>query len=163
MQLESTKIASAMLNASGYEVHQVGTQIQSSGDVLPDTLTVGAACSGFKLLISLLTFTAFFVYMLETPLWKKGVLVLASLPLSLFINSLRITMIGYAGIWSGSADVMRKFHDWSGYLGLVICFVILFGFAKLIKADEFNLSFLRSQAHHCRNRPMEARAAGLPR
>lgn len=139
VQLESTKIASKMLNASGYETHQIGTRIECYE--LPEPLVVGEACSGFRLLISLLTFTAFFVYMVQAPGWKKAVLVAAALPLSLFINSLRITMIGYAGLWTGSADAMHEFHDWSGYLGLVICFVILFGVARLIKANEFVVSF----------------------
>lgn len=139
IQLESTKIASKMLDLSGYETRQIGTRIESFE--LPSPLIVGEACSGFRLLISLLTFTAFFVYMVQAPLWKKAMLIAAALPLSLFINSLRITMIGYAGIWTGSSETMHDFHDWSGYLGLVICFVILFGIAKLIKANDFVMSF----------------------
>lgn len=139
IQLQSTTIASKMLDLSGYETTQVGTRIEAFD--LPQALVVGEACSGFRLLISLLTFTAFFVYMVQAPGWKKLVLIAAALPLSLFINSLRITMIGYAGIWTGSAEAMHQFHDWSGYLGLIICFVILFGIAKLIKANDFVMSF----------------------
>lgn len=139
VQMQSTKVAAQMLELSGYETHQIGTRIESYE--LPQPLIVGEACSGFRLLISLLTFTAFFVYMVQASAWKKALLTAIALPLSLFINSLRITMIGYAGIWTGSAEVMHDFHDWSGYLGLIICFVILFGVAKLIKANEFVTSF----------------------
>jgi len=137
VQLQSTTVAAKMLNVSGYSVSQQGAEIHSSD--LPEPLIVGSPCSGFRLLISLLTFTAFFVYMLQAPGWKKVLLVFISFPLSLFINSLRIAMIGWAGIWTGSTEVMHKFHDWSGYIGLIVCFVILFGFAKLIKANVFGI------------------------
>lgn len=136
IQLQSTKVATAMLSVSGYDVQQVGSKITSS-DIPGGALLVGVECSGFKLLISLLTFTAFFVYILSAPAWKKALIVLFSLPLSLFINSLRITMIGYAGIWTGSSDIMHQFHDYSGYAALIICFFILFGFARIIKAGNF--------------------------
>lgn len=136
VQMQSTTLAAKILGLT-YEVSQSGATIES-GD-LPEPLVVGAPCSGFRLLISLLTFTAFFVYMVQTRPWKKALMVLLAFPLSLFINSLRITMIGYAGIWTGSTDAMHKFHDWSGYLNLVICFAILFGFARLLKADRFGI------------------------
>ena len=128
VQMKSTTMATHMLNLTGYSATQNGSTIE--GYDLPEPLVVGTPCSGFRLLISLLTFTAFFVYMVQANAWKKTVLVILAFPLSLFINALRITMIGYAGIWTGSADAMHKFHDWSGYIGLVICFVILFGIAN---------------------------------
>lgn len=138
IQLQSTRVAAVILNVTGYTSELVGSnEIHSS--YLPEPLIVGVACSGFKLLISLMTFTAFFVYMIQAPWWKKAVLVAFAVPLSVFVNSLRIAMIGYAGIWTGTADAMHDFHDWSGYLGLVICFVILFGFARLIKASRFGV------------------------
>ncbi len=136
IQLQSTKVAAVMLNITGYPSTLIGSnEIHSAR--LPEPLIVGVACSGFKLLISLMTFTAFFVYMIRAEAWKKAALVAFAVPLSIFINSLRIAMIGYAGIWTGTASAMHKFHDWSGYLGLVFCFVILFGVAKLLKASQF--------------------------
>jgi exosortase len=194
IQLKSTTVATYMLNLTGYDVIQNGSEIHGSD--LPEPLVVGAPCSGFRLLISLLTFTAFFIYMINDPTWKrawentsslvlrrvyailfgafgmlylgtisylfagklmvvagalaglifaiflpwkKWLLLFLSFPLSLFVNSLRITMIGYAGIWTGTVEAMHKFHDWSGYLGLLICFAILFGIARLIKADKFGI------------------------
>jgi len=136
VQMQSTTLAAKILGLT-YDVSQSGATIESAD--LPEPLIVGAPCSGFRLLISLLTFTAFFVYMVQAAPWKKALMVLLAFPLSLFINSLRITMIGYAGIWTNSADAMHKFHDWSGYLNLIICFAILFGFARILRADKFGI------------------------
>jgi len=138
IQLMSTTLAAKILSGTGYDVTQVGSKI--SGPDLPDDLQVGVACSGFRMLISLLTFTAFFVYMLRTPLWKKGILIALAFPLSTFVNGLRIASIGYIGIWTGSSKTMFKFHDtWAMAFELVLSFAILFGFAKLIKANDFGL------------------------
>lgn len=136
LQILSTKIAAWLLTITGYEAMQQGTVITSN--YLPQSLYVGAVCSGFQLMISLITFTLFFVYMLQAPMYKKVVLLLFAVPLALFINSLRVAMIGYVGIWVGTADSMIAFHNWSGYIGLIICFAILFGLAKLMKAADFD-------------------------
>ena len=118
------------------DAYQSGSYIHSPA--FPNgTLLVGVPCSGLKLLISLITFSWFFIYIIKGTTVRKTILFLFSLPLSIFINALRITMIGYAGIWSGSQKVMTAFHDWSGYLSLIICFFILFGVAKLMGMRDF--------------------------
>jgi len=137
LQLQSAAIAAKFLEFTGYQADLQGATIYSNG--LPEPLIVGIPCSGLRTLISLITFTLFFVYMVRASWWKKALLLAASFPLSIFINSLRITMIGYAGFWTGSAQAMHKFHDYSGYIGLAICFAMLFGLAKLMRANTFGL------------------------
>ena len=137
LQVQSAAVAAKFLQWTGYEANLQGATIYSGG--LPEPLIVGIPCSGLRTLISLITFTVFFVYMVRAEWWKKALLLAASFPLSIFINSLRITMIGYAGFWTGSAEAMHKFHDYSGYIGLAICFAMLFGLAKLIRANTFGL------------------------
>jgi exosortase len=139
IQLLSTGIAARMLEVSGYAVRQVGSSI--TGSELPGPLQIAAPCSGFRMLISLLTFTAFFVYMLKTPLWKKAVLVGLAFPLSVFVNGLRIAAIGWVGIWTNSAEKMHAFHNtWAMAFELVVSFAILFGFARLIRASDFGIA-----------------------
>jgi len=92
------------------------------------------------MLISLITFTAFFVYMIRAPFWKKAFLVAVSFPLSLLVNGLRIAVIGYVGIWTESAEAMQNFHNsWAMVFELVLSFAILFGLASLIKANDFGI------------------------
>lgn len=134
-QLLSAAVAELFLRISGYDVIRYGNQINCND--LPHPLLVGSPCSGLRLLISLITFSWFFTYVIDGPRWKKVVLMVLSVPLAVFINSLRITMIGYAGFWTGSGEAMTTFHDYSGYIGLVICFVILFGIARLMKMRQF--------------------------
>lgn len=138
IQYSSTTLATKIINITGYDAAQNGTVITSPD--LPEPLRVAGECSGFRMLISLLTFTAFFVYMVRTPFWKKVVLVAISFPLSLFVNGLRIATIGYIGFWTGSADAMHNFHNsWAMVFELVLSFTILFAFARLIRANDFGI------------------------
>jgi len=137
-QLISAAIASKLFVLTGYSSTLSGATIYADG--LPEPLIVGIPCSGLRTLISLITFTVFFVYVVRTVWWKKAILLALSFPLSVLINSLRIAMIGYAGFWVGTADAMHTFHDYSGYLGLIICFALLFGIAKLLGINQFGFA-----------------------
>jgi exosortase/archaeosortase family protein len=64
--------------------------------------------------------------------WPVGVLLALILPLCLFINSLRIVLIGLVGNQFGN-EAGHKFHDYSGYITLVVCFYLLFLVAKGLK------------------------------
>lgn len=137
LQMQSAAVACQFLQWTGFEATLRGTAILS--DSLPQPLIVGIPCSGLRTLISLLTFTFFFIYVVRAAWWKKGILVALSFPLALFVNSLRITLIGYVGALVGTAESMKAFHDYSGYIGLFICFAILFGIAKLMGAGELGM------------------------
>lgn len=151
VQLQSTMLASKVLQytgdlvSDGWEIKRAGNLIYSPR--LPagpgeseGVLRVEGECSGFRMLISLITFTAFFVYMIRAPFWKKAFLLAISFPLSLLVNGLRIAVIGYVGIWTDSADAMQNFHNsWAMVFELVLSFAILFGIAWLIKANDFGI------------------------
>lgn len=100
------------------------------------TLNVDVPCSGFKLLLTLLTFNSAFAYLSDGPVWRRWTIFLVSLPLALFVNSMRIMMVGVAGELFGNT-VAHIFHDWSGLISLVLCAVILFWFAKVMKCKTF--------------------------
>lgn len=151
VQMWSTTLASHTLNLTSYvigdewNIRQQGTIITSSrlpvaaGEDI-GKLRVAGECSGFRMLISLLTFTAFFVYMLRASAWKKAFLVVLSFPLSVFVNGLRITVIGYVGIATDSLDAMMNFHNsWAMVFELVLSFAILFGIARLIGAADIGV------------------------
>ena len=95
------------------------------------TLNVGEACSGLKLLIAVSAFTIFFVLISKLKWWANVVMLSLIVPLCLFINGLRISLIGVVGNRWG-AEAGMQFHDYSGYITLIICFFILFKVARLL-------------------------------
>jgi exosortase len=100
------------------------------------TLNVDVPCSGFKLLLSLLMFSAAFAFLTDTTLARRWALFLFSLPLSILVNSIRITLIGLVGEAMG-ASAAETFHDWSGMICLILCMALLFGGAKALGCRTF--------------------------
>ena len=132
IQMLSTTLATHGLNLMTLDAVQEGTRIR-----LPNIeVMVGAPCSGFRMLIALLAFTTFFAYMKVGPLWGRLSLVAMVIPLSLLANSVRVLMIAVVGEFMGE-DAMHSFHDYSGYIVLVITFAILIQLAKVVKCRDF--------------------------
>jgi exosortase/archaeosortase family protein len=94
-------------------------------------LNVEVACSGLKLLLALTAFTVFFVLIARLKMWAN-VIAIALIPVfALLVNGLRIALIGVVGETWGS-DAGMKFHDYSGYITLIVCFVVLFKIFRLM-------------------------------
>jgi exosortase len=132
MQTSSTIAAGKILQGIGFGAHQNGNLISMDNY----TLNVDVPCSGFNLLLRLLTFSAAFAYLTDTSRGRKLLLFALSLPLSLLINSLRIASIGIVGECLGMSAA-TTFHDWGGLLSLVLCMAILFGIAKVLGCRTF--------------------------
>jgi exosortase len=122
----SAKVSFHMLQIVG-----LGPEMVSKTDIiLPHyQFQVALACSGFKLLIAVTAFTAFFMMISKLSWWRNLAMVVVVLPLCLFINSLRVTLIGLVGEFQGEAAA-HTFHDWSGYITLLLCFYLLFRYAR---------------------------------
>ena len=97
------------------------------------TLDVGVPCSGLKLLLAVSAITFFFMMIAKIRWWAHVLLVLFALPLTIFINSVRIAMIGVVGnTWGEQAGT--SFHDYSGYISLVLCFLIFSWVTKKLES-----------------------------
>ncbi len=126
LQILSTKVAFSLLSTMGFEPYQDNsTTIMLGGFVLD----VGIPCSGLKLVLAVTAFTAFFVLIAGLRWWANLLMIALILPLCLFINGLRIALIGMVGDMYGS-EAGHTFHDWSGYITLLVCFFLLFKFAR---------------------------------
>ena len=125
VQMLSTVLADKLLHLMGFGTTLTGNVIQMDDY----SLFVDVPCSGFKLLLALLTFSAAFASLVDGT-WPKRLLLFAfSLPLSLAVNSVRIALIGVVGECIG-APAAHVFHDWSGMITLALGFTALFALAK---------------------------------
>jgi exosortase len=126
LQQYSTSVAHIVLKGVGYNVFQ-----EAPTTLLMDNfdLNVAVPCSGLKLLVAVTAFTVFFMLIARLRWWANGVMLVMILPLCLFINGLRIALIGVVGEEQGRSAGLQ-FHDYSGYITLLICFLILFKVAR---------------------------------
>lgn len=134
IQMLSTAGAALILKAIGLGVTQAGQIITMPNGV---EAQVAEACSGFRLLVSLFAFSVLFAYLKEGPLWGRLSLVAVTVPLSLVVNSIRIALVCMVGQFRGS-EAMHAFHDYSGYLVLLLAFILLWQIARLVKCRDFN-------------------------
>ena len=132
IQGASTAGATKILNTIGIHSLRQGNIISMDNYVM----NVATACSGFNLLLRLLTFSAAFAYLTDGPALRRIGLFLFSLPLSVAINAIRIAMIGVVGECLGSTAA-STFHDYSGLLSLVLCMFVLFSVAKWMGCRTF--------------------------
>jgi exosortase len=132
IQMLSARLATLFLNVMTLHSIQQGTMIKMDNYMM----SVELPCSGFKTLVSLLTFTAAFAYLVEGAKWKRWTLFFVTIPLSLFINALRITLIGVVGELI-SMKAAGIFHDYSGFIVLTLAFLFLFNFARVLRCKRF--------------------------
>lgn len=126
LQKLSTDVAFQILQAAGYSPWlRDSTTIHLNNFVLD----VGVPCSGLKLVFAVTAFTTFFVMIGGLKWWGNLIMIGLIIPLSLFVNGLRIALIGVVGQNYGS-EAGHQFHDYSGYITLIVCFLILFKIAR---------------------------------
>ena len=132
VQMLSTIFADKLLHGMAFSTTLTGNIIQMEDY----SLFVDVPCSGFKLLLALLTFSAAFAFLVDSSLPKRLALFAFSLPLCLLVNSVRIALIGVVGECVG-APAAHMFHDYSGILTLVLGFAALFSLAKGLGCRTF--------------------------
>lgn len=128
LQVISTDVSYALLQMLNFKPYQYDSTTIHLANF---TLDVGVPCSGLKLVIAVSAFTVFFMMIAQLKWWGNMLMVMAVLPLCLFINGLRIALIGVVGDMYGPEAGMQ-FHDYSGYITLLVCFFLLFKFARLL-------------------------------
>lgn len=127
LQILSTTVAEKLLSLFGFAPLRLSpTDIQLNSYAL----TVAVPCSGLKLMVAVACFTTHFVLIARKELSFNILMFILIVPLCMFINGLRIALIGVVGELQGQAAALT-FHDYSGYITLLICFFILFKFARL--------------------------------
>ena len=154
IQLKSAQLATVMLNLIQLHAVCLGTMIKMD----TYSMAVELPCSGFKTLISLMTFTAAFSYLVEGEKWKRWTLFITTIPLSLFINALRIAFVGIVGELI-SKQAAAVFHDYSGFIVLTLAFLFLFNFARALHCSRF-LGVPLTDEEETRDREAAASRAG---
>lgn len=128
LQVISSEVAFGMLQLLGLEPLRDGT---TTIHLEQFVLDVGIPCSGLKLVLAVTAFTCFFVMIGRLKWWGNLTMFVSILPLCLFINGLRIALIGVVGNMYGE-EAGHQFHDYSGYITLLICFFLLFKLARML-------------------------------
>lgn len=131
LQLLASQMASSLLPLMGVPVFREGNVIQ-----LPVMkLEVAEACSGIRSLMSLFTLAVFYGYFLEKTTARRWLMALASIPIAVCANALRIVGTGLCVQYWDPSKAEGFFHEFSGWVMFVIslsCLYLLHRILRLI-------------------------------
>ena len=122
LQLLASKVASTTLPWMGVPVLREGNVI-----VLPAmALEVAEACSGIRSLLSLTTLAVIYGYLMERRVGVRVLLAVASVPIAVAANSLRIVGTGLLVQYWDPEKAEGFFHEFSGWLIFVVSLLMLY-------------------------------------
>jgi exosortase D (VPLPA-CTERM-specific) len=143
LQLISSQIGVWVIRAAGISVLLEGNVI----DLGSYQLEVAEACSGLRYLFPLMTLAFILAYLFRGPMWKRAVVFLSSVPITVVMNSLRIGFIGITVEYWGKGMAEGVLHDFEGWLVFMLStgtlLLTAFGLARIGKSpvawrDAFN-------------------------
>jgi exosortase len=122
LQLLASRIASDVLPLLGVPTLHEGNVIK-----LPIMdLEVAEACSGIRSLMSLFTLAVFYGYFLERTTKRRVILALASIPIAVTANVVRIVGTGLCVQYWDPDKALGFFHEFSGWVMFVVSLVCLY-------------------------------------
>ena len=122
LQMLASKLAAGTLPICGVPVLREGNIINLPA--MP--LEVAQACSGIRSLMSLTTLAIMYGYLVEPRVWVRVALALASIPIAVAANGLRIVGTGLIVQYWDPEKAEGFFHLFSGWLVFVFSLLMLF-------------------------------------
>ncbi len=121
LQLISSQIGVAFIRLFDISVYLEGNVI----DLGSFKLQVVEACSGLRYLFPLMTLGFIAAYFFQGAFWKRALIFISSLPITVFMNSFRIGVIGVTVEYWGPAMAEGFLHDFEGWIVFMGCTGVL--------------------------------------
>ena len=121
LKLMSSSLAVDMMQLAGLSVFREGNII----DIGVTQLQVVDACSGLRYVYPLFLMGLVFAYLFHRKWWGRMVIILATAPISIFSNALRIAVTGFLSVNVSQELADGFFHGFSGWLVFMVSFIFL--------------------------------------
>lgn len=127
LQTLASELGELLISAVGIPVLRAGNTLQ-----LPSqTLDIAEACSGIRSLLSLGFLSLVYAYFTDKRVWMRWVLLLATIPIAIGANGIRVAVTGYL------SEINTKlatgvYHEMEGYIVFVVALVALIVLHRLI-------------------------------
>jgi len=129
LQLLASRLASSWLEVIGIPVLRDGNILTMSNY----SLEVVEACSGIRSLMALISLSVAYCYFAEERNWVRFLLALATVPIAIVTNAIRIVIAGMFAHRFGPTFAEGIFHQASGWLIFIAALLLLLGLHELIR------------------------------
>ncbi|MCK4707974.1 MAG: VPLPA-CTERM-specific exosortase XrtD, partial [Gammaproteobacteria bacterium] len=159
LQLISSKLGVEVIRLFGISVFLEGNVI----DLGAFKLQVVEACSGLRYLFPLAALSYMSAYLFKGSIWKKMIIFVSSVPITVFMNSFRIGVIGVLVEYWGIGMAEGFLHDFEGWFVFMACMFILLlemwllskiGREKVAFADVFEITLPEPVTGQAKERSM---------
>jgi exosortase D (VPLPA-CTERM-specific) len=132
LKLITSDFSVRMMQAVGFSVYREGNII----DLGLTQLQVVDACSGMRYVYPMLLMGLLVGYIFHRKWWKRVLLVLATIPISVIANALRISITGFLAAKVSQQVADTFFHGFSGWLIFMVSLFFLFLLSLLLKLQK---------------------------
>jgi exosortase D (VPLPA-CTERM-specific) len=139
-QLISSQLGVAIIKLLGISVFLDGNVI----DLGSYKLQVAEACNGLRYLFPLMTLGFIAAYFFVGAWWKRAIIFLSTIPITILMNSFRIGVIGIMVEHWGRSMAEGFLHDFEGWVIFMACTAVLVG-------EMWLLARIGSQRHSLRD------------
>jgi exosortase len=128
LQYSSARWSADVATVLGIPVIVTGAEIRLG----QSSLIVGPQCTGLTTIISLLTLASLFAYILKGAYWKRGIVVILSVPLAVIANIMRISILLSVAHNLGTSAAMNYWHSMAHLLVFLFVVPLLFIIARIL-------------------------------
>lgn len=123
MRYGISHLVEIILTITGYPITRSGLMLMMG----KDEIFMGAPCSGFRSLITMLTLAVAYAYFIKANNLKKIILIPAVIPIALLGNLIRVMILCLVAFYAGHEAAEGFFHDFSGLVMFAITIGSLMG------------------------------------
>lgn len=128
LQLVASQFGVAVLRAGAVPVFREGNVIALAST----TLEVAEACSGIRSLLSLMTVALLWGYVAEPRIVMRTLIALATIPVAVVTNGLRVAGTGFAAHYLGPAAATGFLHEFSGLMVFAASLLMVVAFERCL-------------------------------
>ena len=122
LQLFATNVAYVLIKVVNIPVFKEGNMLY----FVQTQLEVAEACSGLRSMMAFVMLSVLFAYFMDRGWWRRGALILSSIPLAIAVNIVRVTGTGVLAHFYGEKVARGFMHEFSGLVVFALGFVLMF-------------------------------------
>jgi len=128
-------MAERFMHLCGYDLWREGNKLIMD-PATGEGLTVADECSGLRILFAFVALSVVYAYLSPRPAWRRAVIVLSSVPIAVFCNFVRVSLMALLYRWGFKEIAHGMTHELAGFAMLPLAFLLLWAEMRALDGIE---------------------------